>query len=170
MYSRYEPSKSAKSLQRSATESGHKRPIRTPSTQVSRLRKRETMDKKKKDDLNNNRKASNGIPSFFQEGTQTDFSPMPPLTPVSITEDANVDTMSNSLPQSPEQERYDTPVMPFLKEVTRSDIKLEEFNMAEEDEEAEEEDYQDDIHAMYNKGDPNFQYQTNIEEDITAAV
>lgn len=168
MFSRYSPTKSSKSLQRSATaaaHSGHKRPTRTPSTQVSRLKKREAMDKKKKEEMN--KQTANGLPapSFFEGGTQTEFSPMPPLTPVSITEEANVDHTELSLPNSPDQERYDTPIMPFSKEVTKSDIKLEEFTIDETGEE-EQENMQNNIFNF----DPNYEYQTNVDEEVTAAV
>lgn len=175
MFSRYEPGKSAKSLQRSATSvarSSQKRPTRTPSTQVSRLRKREAIDKQKKEEINRRKSSTLPVPSYFEGGTQTDFSPMPPLTPVSINDDANVDPTELSLPRSPEQERYDTPVMPFLKEVTRSDIKLEEFNLdeAQEEEDGGMEVMDDDPNAMFNINDPNYQQQTNFEEDVKAAV
>lgn len=124
------------------------------------------MDKKKKDEINKRKASSHAIPAYFEGGTQTDFSPMPPLTPVSITEENHVNPMELSLPNSPDKDRYDTPVIPFSKEVTKSDIKLEEFTMNET-----AEDEADD-NVMFTDFDPSYEYQTNenIEEDVKVAV
>ncbi|KAH3814675.1 hypothetical protein DPMN_143181 [Dreissena polymorpha] len=53
--------------------------LRTPSTQINRLRKREQLNKKKKEILNI---ASKKTSKYFEESTQTDFSPIPSITPV----------------------------------------------------------------------------------------
>lgn len=151
MYSRYDPPKSS-NIQRSSTtmsRSGHKRVPRTPSTQVSRLKKRERQDKKKKE----TNQETIPVPEFFEGGTQTDFSPIP-MTPVMISDINNLDAIDQlSLPGSVAKERIETPVIPFSKEVTKSDIKLEEFE-----------------NNIFDEDDPNFMYQPYQEEDITAAV
>ncbi|KAH3834040.1 hypothetical protein DPMN_107358 [Dreissena polymorpha] len=161
MFSRYEPSKSpTKSLQRSATilsrngisrNSVHRAPstslatrtpstrkatrtpslrqnLRTPSTQVSRLKKREQLDKKKKENLNN---ASKKTSKYLEDSTQTDFSPIPSITPVEgMAIEGNLEAFDTmSLPRSPgiQIDRL-SPVMPLQREVTRADIQLEEYD------------------------------------------
>jgi hypothetical protein len=156
MYSRYESPKTS-GLQRSSTtlsRSGHKRVPRTPSTQVSRLKKRDNLNKKKKDNLNKLESQKSPLPEFFEDGTQTDFSPIP-MTPVMISDINNIDNDDSrlSLQGSVALERFETPVIPFTKEVTKSDIKLEEFDT-----------------NMFDEEDPNYMYQPYQEEEVKVAV
>lgn len=160
MYSRYErPKSSSKSMQRSSTmlsRSGHGRVPRTPSTQVSRLKKRETLSKTKKSATKKPEAKELPLPEFFEGGTQTDFSPIP-LTPVMIDDTLDV-TERLSLRSSVDggYAGTHTPVIPFTKEVTRSDIKLEEYD-----------------NDMFDQNDPNFVLQPFKEDDdeqLTAAV
>ena len=173
MYSRHqERSKSSaglkrsSSLKRSATmlprskSSGYgfKSLPRTPSTQVSRLRRREaTGGKTAKDDANNKLKNNNGLfpnggppPVYFEGGTQTEFSP--PVSPLLLT-DSMLDLGPTeqyermSLPGSviPEEERQSLvspvpsgqfvhpPPAPIQKDLTKSDIKLEDMDNTDKD-------------------------------------
>ncbi|KAL4230764.1 hypothetical protein ACF0H5_011139 [Mactra antiquata] len=147
MYSRYErPKSSGKSIQRSSTmlsRSGHGRVPRTPSTQVSRLKRRETASKTKR--KTTPKPEALPLPEFFEGGTQTDFSPIP-LTPVMV-EDTLDATGRLSLPTS--EAGIETPVIPFTKELTKSDIKLEEYD-----------------NGMYDQDDPNFMVQPYEMEEL----
>jgi len=178
MYSRYEQPKSSKSLQRSATtpsRSGKKVPPRTPSTQVSRMKKREKMDKKAKNEVNKETAdLSNGvIPTsavYFEGGTQTDFSPVPPLTPVMVTQEGGHDEQV-SLPGSAILYEED-PGIPYSKEVTRSDIKIEydydddqQYHADEGLEDIEDADFNDE-----NNVDVQNQEHNDNNENITMAV
>jgi DNA-binding transcriptional regulator/RsmH inhibitor MraZ len=73
---------------------------------------------------------------------------------VSITHENNLDLAERlSLPQSLTEEISQTPVIPFYKEVTKSDIKLEGFN-----------------ENIFDEKDPNFMHQPFEEEDVTVAI
>ena len=86
--------RSATTLSRSKSSSYKFKTLpRTPSTQVSRLRRRQPMTpgKKTKDNANNKLKndslPNGGAPLvYFEGGTQTDFSP--PLSPLLLTDSA----------------------------------------------------------------------------------
>ena len=150
--------KRSASLKRSATTLsrvkgsgyGFKTVPRTPSTQVSRLRRRE--GKQAKNDSNEKLKNENevfpnGGPklAYFDGGTQTEFSPS--ISPLLLTDSAldfapYEQTERMSLPGSVILEEEGQSVVspapsgtfihpspnPIQKEVTKSDIKLEELN------------------------------------------
>ena len=150
--------KRSASLKRSATTLsgvkssgyGFKTVPRTPSTQVSRLRRRE--GKQAKDDANDKLKNDDGfVPNggpklaYFDGGTQTEFSP--PMSPLLLTDSA-LDFAPGepyerlSLPGSvileeegqsvgspaPSGTFIHPPPKPIQKEVTKSDIQLEEVD------------------------------------------
>lgn len=156
LFSKYDPPKS-NTIQRSSTtlsRSGHTRVPRTPSTQVSRLKKREHVDKKKKEALNKLEANKSPVHEYLEDGTQTDFSPMP-MTPVIISDMNDIGSMERlSLPGSVAEDRIDTPIITFSKEVTKSDIKLEEYN-----------------NDMFDEEDPNYLSQrVHEEEGVTVAI
>ena len=170
--------KRSSSLKRSVTtlsrskSSGYKNKTlpRTPSTQVSRLRRRDTTNagKRAKDNLNSEVVPNGGVPLiYFDGGTQTEFSP--PLSPVMLTDSARDLTPADqiermSLPGSVvlEDERQSVvtpmpnstfihpPPGPLRTEVTRSDIKLEEVE-------------ENDIDNDYN-------HQRFADEEVTFAI
>ena len=107
------------------SRSGTSRPPRTPSTQVSKMKRREKQGKKEKNATN--QEIANGtIPIvYFEGGTQTDFSPIPPLTPLEFEQYLE----RVSLPGSTIDEKSVEENMPTIsKELTKSDIKLEEYD------------------------------------------
>ena len=148
--------KRSASLKRSATTLsgkvkgsgyGYKTVPRTPSTQVSRLRRREGKQAKHDANKNDDSMVPNGGPklAYFDGGTQTEFSP--PISPLLLTDTAidfspgeQIERMSlpGSVILEEEGQSVDSrapsgtfihpPPKPIQKEVTKSDIKLEEVD------------------------------------------
>jgi len=103
------------------------------------------MNKKKRDNIKHTG------PAYFEGGTQTEFSPIPSLTPVDIAMEGNLEAIADmSIPPTPDVDGQQTPVIPLMKEVTRSDIQLEEY------------DFDDDDQPRYNN--------QMIDEDVVVAI
>ncbi|KAH3824897.1 hypothetical protein DPMN_126755 [Dreissena polymorpha] len=102
--------------------------LRTPFTQISRLKKRDQLNKKQKEKLNI---ASKKTSKCLEESTQTDFSPIPSITPIKgMSIEGNLEAFDTmSLPRSPgiQIDRLSS-VMPFQKEVTQAVFQLEEYD------------------------------------------
>ncbi|KAH3712342.1 hypothetical protein DPMN_072039 [Dreissena polymorpha] len=101
--------------------------LRTPSTQISCLRKPEQLNKKKKENLNI---ASKKTSKYLEDSTQTDFFPIPSITHAEgMVIEGNVEAFDTMLlPRSPGIQIGLSRVMPLQKEVTRADVKLEEYD------------------------------------------
>ncbi|KAH3824868.1 hypothetical protein DPMN_126722 [Dreissena polymorpha] len=95
--------------------------LRTPFTQINRLRKREQLNKKQKEKLNI---ASKKTSKCLEKSTQTDFSPIPSITPIKgMSIEGNLEAFDTmSLPRSPGDSDRTT------KEVTHADFQLEEYD------------------------------------------